>query len=386
MTDLLIKIFVKDYKKTNDSQVRMRYGMLVSIVCITLNILLAAGKLIIGIFVGSVAIQADAVNNFSDAGSSVISLVSFRISGKPADREHPFGHARIEYVASMIVSFIIMIIGVQLLKNSVMKIIHPEKTEFSIVSVIILSASVLCKLWMSIFNRRVGKKIDSEVMRATAADSLSDVISTSAVLISSVILYFTGLDIDAYVGILVAAFIIFTGVKILAETKNSILGEAPVEKDVDGIKRIVSEYPEALGVHDMMVHNYGPGHTIASLHIEVDGEKDIFETHDVVDRIEKRINNELGIICTVHLDPIITNDSERNRVLGEVTDIVDKIDEKITIHDFRLVRGTTHSNLIFDVVVPFENKESDSEIKAQITEAIKKVNEKYDTVITVDRG
>lgn len=386
MTDLLIKIFVKDYKKTNDSQVRMRYGMLVSIVCITLNILLAAGKLIVGIFVGSVAIQADAVNNFSDAGSSVISLVSFRISGKPADREHPFGHARIEYVASMIVSFIIMIIGVQLLKNSVMKIIHPGKTEFSIVSVIILSASVLCKLWMSIFNRRVGKKIDSEVMRATAADSLSDVISTSAVLISSVILYFTGFDIDAYVGILVAAFIIFTGVKILAETKNSILGEAPVEKDVDGIKRIVSEYPEALGVHDMMVHNYGPGHTIASLHIEVDGEKDIFETHDVVDRIEKRINNELGIICTVHLDPIITNDSERNRVLGEVTDIVDKIDGKITIHDFRLVRGTTHSNLIFDIVVPYENKKSDSEIKAQITEAIKKVNEKYDTVITVDRG
>ncbi|MDY3846698.1 MAG: cation diffusion facilitator family transporter [Eubacteriales bacterium] len=386
MTELLSKIFVKNSQNTSDPKVRQSYGTMTSIVCIVINILLASGKFMAGFFSGSVAIQADAVNNFSDAGSSIISLVSCKISNKPADKDHPFGHARIEYVASMIVSFIILMIGVELFRDSITKIIHPVTTDFSIFSVVILSVSILCKLWMYLFNRKIGKKINSDVMLATAADSLSDVVSTGAVLITTLMLRFTGFDADAYVGIAVSVFIFITGAKILNKTKNSILGEAPVSEVVDAIKNIVAEYPDALGIHDMMVHNYGPGHTIASLHVEVDGSRDIFETHDTIDTIENRIRNELGIICTIHLDPIVTNDEERDKLLSDIQGIAKSVEPDITIHDFRYVKGPTRSNLIFDIVLPFDSKLTPSEACEKISDSIKQENPTYNAIITVDRG
>ena len=386
MTELLSKIFVKDRENVTDPAVRSRYGAMAGIVCIVLNSLLATGKLIAGLFTGSIAIQADALNNFSDAGASVISLVSFRLASKPPDRDHPFGHARIEYIASMIVSFMILLIGFELLRESIGKIIEPSATEFSILSVIILSVSILGKLWMYLFNRKIGKKINSDVMRATAADSLSDVVATSAVLVTTLVLHFTGFDADAYVGIAVAVFIFVSGIKILNETKNSLLGSAPVDEQVAAIKKIIAEYPEALGIHDMRVHSYGPGHTFATLHIEVDGSHDVFETHDVIDNIEKRIENELSIVCSIHLDPIVTDDEQITALFAAVKEKACEISPDITVHDFRFVKGVTHSNLIFDIVLPFESALTPDEAKACLCQKIKEIDESYETVITVDRG
>lgn len=357
-----------------------------SIVGIVVNVLLFAGKFTVGTLFGSVAISADAFNNLSDAGSSIISLISFKISAKPADRAHPFGHARIEYVASMIVSFLILLIGYELASDSLMKIIHRESnTQFSIISVVVLSVSILSKLWLCVFNRRVGKKIDSSVMVATSADSLSDVIATSAVLISTVIFALTGVDIDAWAGILVSVMIMLAGLKILNETKNSILGEAPSEELVQKIKGVISEYPEALGIHDLMVHSYGPGRTIATLHVEVDGSADMFKSHDVIDNIERRMNLELGIQCTIHMDPIVTDDERVTELRNRVRAAVREIDERIEIHDFRFVAGDTHSNLIFDMAVPFEIKLSDPELRQLISEAVSKIDSNYFAVITIDR-
>ncbi len=386
MTELLSKIFVKDRENVTDPAVRSRYGAMAGIVCIVLNSLLATGKLIAGLFTGSIAIQADALNNFSDAGASVISLVSFRLASKPPDRDHPFGHARIEYIASMIVSFMILLIGFELLRESIGKIVEPSATEFSVLSVIILSVSILGKLWMYLFNRKIGKKINSDVMRATAADSLSDVVATSAVLATTLVLRFTGFDADAYVGIAVAVFIFVSGIKILNETKNSLLGSAPVDTQVAAIKKIIAEYPEALGIHDMIVHSYGPGHTFATLHIEVDGSHDVFETHDVIDNIEKRIENELSIVCSIHLDPIVTDDEQTTALFAEVKEKACEISPDITVHDFRFVKGVTHSNLIFDIVLPFESALTPDEAKARMCQKIKEIDESYEAVITVDRG
>ncbi len=387
MTDLLCKIFVKDHGDTENPAVRRRYGTFAGIVCIILNILLASCKFIVGVLTMSVAMQADAINNFSDAGSSVISLISFKISGKPADRDHPFGHARIEYIASMIVSFLILLIGFELLKSSIEKILEPVKTEFSIISVIVLSVSILVKLWISLFNRKIGKRINSDVMKATAADSLSDMISTAAVLASSLILYFTDLDIDCYVGIAVAIFILFTGAKILNETKNSLLGEAPVDEDVEKIKSVVAEHTEVIGIHDLMVHSYGPGHTIASLHAEVDGDGDMFLLHDVIDNIEKAIFTRHNIQCTIHLDPIAIHDEATMELKAKTEKIISEINDRLTLHDFRTVPGNTHTNLIFDVVVPFENKTPLDELEASIAEAVTtEIGVNYYTVINFDRG
>ncbi len=386
MTELLSKIFIKDRENVKDPDVRRRYGTLAGVVCIILNSLLATGKLVMGLLTGSIAIQADALNNFSDAGASVISLVSFKLSTKPPDRDHPFGHARIEYIASMIVSFLILLIGFELFRESLGKIIEPKATEFSVFSVIILSVSVLGKLWMYLFNRKIGKKINSDVMRATAADSLSDVVATSAVLVTTLLLRFTGIDADAYVGIAVAVFIFVSGVKILNETKNSLLGSAPVDEQVEAIRRIVAEYPEALGIHDMIVHSYGPGHTFATLHIEVDGAKDVFETHDVIDNIEKRLQSELGIMCSIHLDPIVTDDEETSELFERVKALAAEISPDITVHDFRFVRGVTHSNLIFDIVLPFESSLTPDGAEAIIKEKIKELDESFEAVVTVDRG
>jgi len=317
VTKLLLKLFVKDYKNTNSQSVRTAYGTLSGTVGIIANFLLSLSKLVIGIMFGSLAISADAINNLSDAGSSILSIVSFKMSSKPADREHPFGHARIEYVASMIVSFLILSIGVNLLREAIGKIINPSDTDFSIVSVIVLSISIVVKLWLYIFNRRLGKAINSSVLLASSVDSLSDTVSTSAVLVSVLVLRFFSLDIDAYVGILVALFIFYSGAKILNETKNSILGEAPSSETVKAIEAIVARFPEALGIHDMIIHSYGALHTIASFHVEVDGSKDIFKSHDMTDNLEKRIREELNIECTIHMDPLVTDNERINSLRAD---------------------------------------------------------------------
>ncbi len=388
MTELLCRLFVKDHKNTSDPHVRASYGTMVSIVGILVNLLLFGAKITIGTIVASVAITADAMNNLSDAGSQIISLISFRISAKPADREHPFGHARIEYVASMIVSFLVLLIGVELLKESIAKIFSPELPERSWVAVGILGGSVLFKLWLGFFNRKIGKRIDSGVMRATAADSLSDALSTSAVLICTLLLLLFpswNVNLDAYMGIVVAIFILIAGIKILLESKNSILGEAPSGEVVKEILETVKEYPEALGVHDMVVHNYGPGHIIASFHVEVDGEADIFVSHDVIDTIEQRLRRDFGIEATIHLDPIVTNDEEVAQLREQTAACVKRVEDCLQIHDFRFVKGESHSNLIFDVTVPFEIKRSDEELKCAISNEISKLNPSFFAVITVDR-
>ena len=383
-TELLYNLFA-GRDKNDPQKARSRCGAAASIVGIIANVLLFGGKFAVGLLFGSIAMQADGINNLSDAGSSAISLISFRISGKPADREHPYGHARIEYVASMIVSFLIINIGLDLVKDSVDKIIHPTETAFSILSVIVLSASIVVKLLLFLFNRGLGRRIDSEVVKATAADSLSDALATAAVLASTLIMKFTGFDADGYMGVVVAAIILIAGVKILLETKDHILGKAPDGETVMAIKEIVSRYPEALGIHDMFIHNYGPGRTIASLHVEVDGAKDIYYTHDVIDSIEKQISEELSVICTIHLDPIVTDDERVSALRVQVAEKIKEIDERLCIHDFRFVEGDTHTNLIFDIVAPFEVKLSDDELVRGAKEKISEINENYFGVICVDR-
>jgi cation diffusion facilitator family transporter len=387
MTKFFFKTFVKGYRDggKNSPEVRRACGSAVSIVGIIANILLAAFKMLAGILSGAISITADAMNNLSDAGSQVVSFISFKISGKPADRDHPFGHARIEYVASMIVSFIVLLVGFELMTDSVSKIFNPQPTTYNALVIIILVASIAVKLWLFVFGRSAAKKISSEVVKAAATDSLSDAIATSAVLASIIICRATGFDTDGYMGVIVAVIVMIAGIKILNETKNSILGSAPEPELIDEIVRITREYPEALGIHDMVVHNYGPGNTIASFHVEVDGMENVFHTHDVIDTIEKRLFLELSVRATVHMDPIVTDDERVKELREKVLALVKAIDERLDLHDFRFVEGVTHSNLIFDVNVPFEIKMSDDEVKRAISLKISELDPKFFAVMTVDR-
>lgn len=386
MTNLLIRLFIKDRNNVKSPEVRRAYGTLGSVVGIIFNLILAIGKYTVGFLFGAISLMADGINNLSDAGSQIISFISFKMAAKPADRDHPFGHARIEYVASMIVSFLVLLIGWNLLCDSVKKIFNPEaSTEFSWLMIIVLGISVIVKLWLCFFNRRLADRIGSSVMKATAADSLSDAIATAAVLVAMLVFRFTGFDADGYMGVVVAIIIFIAGIKILNETKNAILGESADPEVVENVKRIVSEFPDALGIHDMVVHSYGPGQTIVTLHIEVDGEKSVFDSHDMIDMIERRLNSELGIHSNIHMDPIVTNDEEVKRMRAVVKSLVKEIDGRLDIHDFRFVRGTTHTNLIFDINAPFEVKMSDDEIKAEISRRIALYNSDYFAVTTVDR-
>ncbi len=389
MTELLSRLFVKNHQDAQSPAVRTAYGTMVSITGIVLNLILFAAKFVVGSLFGAISIVGDAVNNLSDAGTQIISLISFRIAAKPADREHPFGHARIEYVTSMIVSFLVMLVGFELLKSSISQIFSPERPDSSPIAIIVLVGSMLCKLWLGLFNRTIGKRIDSSVMRATAADSLSDVFATGAVLVATVLpMIFTNMswNPDAYMGVIVAILIIVAGFRILNESKNAILGEAPSEEIVKQITDTVDKYEGALGIHDMVVHNYGPGRIIASLHIEVDGSVDVFETHDMIDTIEKELREACGIEATIHMDPIVTDDEQVNELRAKTTQAVQKIHPSMQIHDFRFVAGATHTNLIFDVVVPFEVKMSEAEVKNAVAEKVREINPTYCVVINVDRS
>ena len=389
MTDLLIKLFVKDHSNPNDICVRERYGVFSSIVGIITNLVLAAIKLIAGVLSLSIAIVADALNNLSDAGSSIISFVSFKIAAKPADKEHPFGHARIEYVSSMIVSFLILLVGFELMTSSVKGLFDSEgaKLEVTALTYVILSISILLKLWLGLFYRKIAKRIDSTVVSAAAADSFSDCASTAAVLVSSVIVGITDWwFIDSIVGLAVSVMIIIAGIKILNETKNSLLGEAPIQEVVDSIKTTVEKYPEVVGIHDMLVHNYGPKTYIVSFHAEVDGSQDIYELHDAIDNIEREINNDLRILCTIHMDPIVTNDETVNELRCFTASTVKEVCPEATIHDFMTVIGQTHTNLIFDLVLPFDIKKSTESIVDEIKASISKKRDYCFCVITVDRA
>lgn len=388
MTELLCKLFIKDRENIRSPEVRRNYGTLASVVGIIVNMILAAGKITVGFLFGAISLAGDGINNLSDAGSQIISFISFKMAAKPADRDHPFGHARIEYVASMIVSFFVMLVGWNLFRESLAKILDPEQvTDNSNVwlMVAVLAISILSKLWLVLFNRKIAKKIDSAVMKATAADSLSDACASAAVLVAMLILEFTGLDIDGYMGIAVAIVIFIAGIKILNDTKNSILGEAPSEDVVKEIEAIVAEFPNALGIHDMVVHSYGPNKFVANLHIEVDGSKDIFESHDMIDLIEKRLNSELGILSNIHMDPIVVDDAENDAMKSFVIEKVKSVDERLNIHDFRFVKGKTHTNLLFDISVPFEIKGRDGDIVDAIQQRIAEEKPDHFIVVNVDR-
>lgn len=386
MQDFLVKRFVRDYDNIRDSSVRQQYGNLGSIVGIVVNLLMFAAKFTIGTLTNSVAITADAVNNLSDAGSSVISLASFKLASKPADESHPFGHARIEYIASSLVAVIILFIGLELIKESVHKISNPTGVEFSIIAVVILLISIVAKLWLYRFSTDLGQRIDSTVMQASGADSLADVMATSAVLFSIIVSPMLGFQLDGYIGIAVALFIMFSGLKILKETIDRILGQRPPQELINEITGIIRQNEGVIGIHDMVVHEYGPNRTFASVHAEVDAREDILESHDLIDNIERDVAQKLGIHMVIHMDPVVTDDPYVNELHQLTTDVVKKIDDSLTIHDFRVVKGPTHSNLIFDITVPLGYRKSDRDIREQVTAIMKEKDSRLYLVITIDRS
>ncbi len=384
MTQLLLKLFVKDHKNTADPKVRSAYGKLAGLVGILCNLLLFAGKLLVGILSGAVSVTADAMNNLTDASSSVVTLLGFKLAERPADEEHPYGHARIEYLSALAVAAMILIIGVELAKSAWEKILHPAEVSLSLVSVVILVSSVVVKLWMSLFCKKLGTAIHSKALEATSADSRNDVISTLAVLCSLLLGHFLHWKIDGYMGMAVALFIIWSGCCLAKETISPLLGESADEELVASIRELVLSHRGVLGIHDLMVHDYGPGQCFASVHAEMDAQADPIVCHDTLDEIERHALEELRVHLVVHYDPIVTNDAELNRMKKLVEQEIAQIEPALTLHDFRMVRGVTHTNLIFDLVVPFSMKGRESEFKKQIDEKVQFENKKYYTVITFE--
>ena len=385
MIELLCKTFVKDYEKTTDPDVRESYGKLAGIVGIFSNIFLCIAKIAVGAFAGSIAIIADGINNLADASSSIITLAGFKLASRPESEEHPYGHARIEYISGMIVSVLIVVVGVELFKSSVEKILHPEPLEFSITIVIVLLLAIAVKIWQALFNISIGKKINSVTLAATGADSRNDVISTSVVLISVIIGKVTGLQIDGYMGCLVAAFIIWSGIGLVKETMSPLLGEAPDPGLVDSIEALAMSYEGVYGIHDLMVHNYGPGRIYASIHIEVDADSDIMASHDMVDNIERDLGRRLNIHLTCHMDPVKVNDPLVNQMLAVVKAALADLDGVTNVHDLRVVPGPTHTNIIFDVMVTHQCALTPSQIHDAFQAAVKAVDEKYFVVVNVDK-
>ena len=386
MTDFLVRHFVRDYQQVQDPAVRERYGVLSGGVGIFLNLLLSLGKFFAGVVTGSIAVTADAFNNLSDAGSSVVTLVGFKLAGQKADDGHPFGHGRIEYLAGLLVSLLILMVGVELGKTSIEKIIQPEEVAFSILSVGILVCSILIKLWMSLFNRKLGKRIHSAAMQATATDSLSDVVATSAVLAGTLIGHFAHVSIDGWIGVVVAVFILRAGWGAAKDTLNPLLGTAPDPELVKAIQQLVLSHEQVVGMHDLVIHDYGPGRRMCSFHAEVPEGDVIMEAHDAIDHIEREIQEKFGIETTAHMDPIATGDSEVARLREQMSELVREIDPDMSIHDFRLTRGPRHSNLIFDVVVPHRCRLSDEETRRRITEAAERGVPGCYVVLQLDRS
>ncbi len=385
MYDFLLKTFVKNYKDVRSPKVREQYGKLGSIVGIVANVFLFIIKFTVGTLFNSVAIIGDAVNNLSDAGSSVISLVSFKLSNKPPDKDHPFGHARIEYIASSIVGFFILLLGWELLQTSWERILHPGAIEFSLITVFILVFSIFAKLWLYRLNISLGKRIDSSIMQATAADSLSDVMSTSAVLASTIISPLIKIQLDGYMGVAVAFFIIISAIKILKEMLDNLLGKVPSTELINRIITHIRNNPGVIGIHDLVVHDYGPHRCFASVHVEVDARVDVLDSHDLIDNIERDIVTELGIPLVIHMDPVVLDDPFVNEMHQLTEQVIKKVDVSLSMHDFRVVKGATHSNIIFDVTVPFECKKDDNQIIKEIETGFKDISVmNLYPVITID--
>ncbi len=386
MTNFLIRKFVKNYGNTDDGKVRTVYGKFAGIVGIICNAVLFAGKIIVGTLSHSVAITADAVNNLSDASSSVISLLGFKLASRPADEEHPYGHGRYEYLSGLMVAVLIMVIGVELFKNSIGKILNPQQVEFSLISAIVLVCSILLKLWMMFFNKKIGRDINSKTLIATAADSRNDVITTSAVLIAAVISRFTGVELDGWMGVAVAIFILYSSFGLIKDTIDPMLGKAPDEEQVRAIRDKILSYKGVLGTHDLMVHDYGPGRQFASVHVEMAAEDDVIESHDVIDNIERDFLKNDGLHMIVHYDPISTKDSLVNELRTWISEQIKHLDSRLTIHDLRIVKGTTHTNVIFDCVVPHDMEIGEKEIKRFAANIVAEKYPNYYTVVTIDHS
>ena len=385
MTKYIIKKFISNSEDINNPEVRKNYGIVSGFVGIFCNVILFISKIIAGILTSSVSITADAFNNLSDAGSSIVTIIGFKLADKPADADHPFGHGRIEYISGFIVSIVILIVGLELIKSSIVKIINPEPIDFNIVSLAIMVISILIKLWMSVYNRYVGKKIDSSTIQAVAADSLNDVVATSAVVIGIVINYFTSLNIDGIMGCVVAIFIIKAGLETAKDTIDPLLGQAPEQSFVDAIESEVLKYDIVIGIHDLIVHNYGPGRTIVSLHAEVPCNVGILEIHDTIDNIEKHINQKFNCESVIHMDPIMVDNENINKLHDVVKNIIHTVDDSMSMHDFRVVEGPTHTNLIFDIAVPWKCKMADDEIINSIQKEIDKLEDRFELVIQIDK-
>lgn len=385
MIEFLIRRFVPDWQQVQRTDVRERYGTLAAAVGILSNIFLCIIKGLIGLFSGSIAVTADAVNNLSDAGSSVITLLAFKIAGKPADEEHPYGHARMEYISGMAVSFIIILLGLELMGSSFEKILHPEEVGVSALTYLVLIVSIAVKLWQGMFNRNLGKRISSEALQATAADSLNDVFSTGAVLLSTLVYQFTAIPIDGWVGMLVAIFITVSGVKLIMETGSPLLGQAPDPQMVRELEEKITAYDGVIGIHDLQVHNYGPGRVFATVHAEVPANRDILVSHDIIDNIERDFQRDMGIQLVIHLDPVVTGDERTNKLREQVGSLLHVVYPQAAMHDFRVVWGVTHSNVVFDVAVPFSLADSDDQVKERIAQAVSTLDPTYRAVVTVDR-
>ena len=386
MIELLAKWFIHHRDNTADGAVRRAYGTLCGAVGIGLNVLLFIGKFFAGQLSGSIAVTADAFNNLSDAGSSAVMLLGFRLAGKKPDPDHPFGHGRIEYISGLIVAGLILLMGVELAKSSFDKILHPEEVTFSTLALVILAVSVAVKLYMWHYNRRIGGKIRSAAMEATASDSLSDAAATSAVLLAMLIGKWTGLAVDGYVGMVVALFILFSAYKAAKETLSPLLGQAPDPELVQRIRDIVAEHDTVVGIHDLVVHDYGPGRQMVSLHAEVPASGDILQLHDVIDNIERELHEKLHVQAVIHMDPIVTDDETVDTLRRQVAELVRQVEPRMTIHDLRVIRGTTHTNLVFDAVLPLDAAITPAEAGRRIREKVSELDGDYYAVVTVEHS
>lgn len=387
MTEFLVNKFIKDSANIESTEVRTRYGMLASVVGIFCNVLLFSVKLAIGLILSSLAVTADAFNNLSDAASSIISFVGVKMAGKPADAEHPFGHGRIEYIAALIVSFLVIEVGFTFFKSSISKIMHPEEITFDPVPFIILIFSILVKLWMAFFNNKLGKRIDSKVMLATAADSLGDVITTSATVISIVICHFTSINVDAIAGLIVSGIVIWSGVSIAKDTLEPLIGQRVPSELYQKITDMVESYEGIVGAHDLIVHNYGPNRSMATIHAEVPNDVSIEASHEIIDRIERDAKKELNILLVIHMDPVEMRDEEVLELRDKTSHIVHALDPELHFHDFRVLKENEQKNLIFDLVVPDSYTEKDANrVMHQLIALLHEMEKNVDCIITLDRS
>ena len=387
MTDFLVNKFIKDSTNIESTEVRTRYGMLASVVGIFCNVLLFSVKLTIGLILSSLAVTADAFNNLSDAASSIISFIGVKMAGKPADAEHPFGHGRIEYIAALIVSFLVIEVGFTFFKSSISKILHPEEISFDLVPFVILILSILVKLWMAFFNNKLGKRIDSKVMLATAADSLGDVITTSATVLSIIICHFTSINVDAIAGLIVSAIVIWSGISIAKDTLEPLIGERVPAELYQKITDIVESYDGIVGTHDLIVHNYGPTRSMATIHAEVPNDINIDVSHEIIDKIERDVKKDLNILLVIHMDPVEMRDEEVLSLREKTSRIVHALDPELNFHDFRVLKENEQRNLIFDLVIPDSYSEKDANrVMHQLVSLLHEMDENVECIITLDRS